>query len=119
MDAQSGLRDKNVLIVGGTSGTGQAAAMQGRDAGAKVAVVGFERDHTRQVASQYGFEGWSDAGVFRSETIAEAAAGLLNVNLRRHTARFSAMADVSGRTGNFRRRAELAPTVSNRRSENG
>jgi hypothetical protein len=44
---------------------------------------------------------------------------LLNVNLRRHTARFSAMADVSGRTGNFRRRAELAPTVSNRRSENG
>ncbi|MGM4902077.1 SDR family oxidoreductase [Tardiphaga sp. 866_E4_N2_1] len=78
--SQSALRDKNVLIFGGTSGIGLAAAIQAKDAGAKVTVVGFEPDRARQVASQYGFEGWRAADVTRSETIAEALAGIDRVD---------------------------------------
>jgi NAD(P)-dependent dehydrogenase (short-subunit alcohol dehydrogenase family) len=78
--SQSALRDTNVLSFGGTSGIGLAAAIQAKDAGAKVTVVGFEPDRARQVASQYGFEGWRAADVTRSETIAEALAGIDRVD---------------------------------------
>ncbi len=77
---QSVLRDKNVLIFGGTSGMGLASAIQAKDAGAKVTVVGFEPDRARRVASQYGFEGWCAADVTRGETIAEAIAGVDRVD---------------------------------------
>jgi NAD(P)-dependent dehydrogenase (short-subunit alcohol dehydrogenase family) len=77
---QSVLQDKNVLIFGGTSGIGLAAAKQAKDAGAQVTVVGLKPERARQIASEYGFDGWRATDVTRSETIAEALTGIGQVD---------------------------------------
>ena len=51
------LEGRTVVIFGGTSGIGLAAAIQAKAAGAKVIVIGFERT-ARQVATENGFGGW-------------------------------------------------------------
>lgn len=66
------LKGKTALIFGGTSGIGLSAAIQAKAAGAKIIVVGFERDRAQQVAAENGFEGWRAADVTRSATISEA-----------------------------------------------
>jgi NAD(P)-dependent dehydrogenase (short-subunit alcohol dehydrogenase family) len=68
------LDGKTVLVFGGTSGIGLAAALQAKAIGANVIVVGFERDRAAQAAAEHGFDGWRVADVTRSETIVAALA---------------------------------------------
>jgi len=74
------LEGRTVLIVGGTSGIGLATAIQAKAAGAKVIVIGLERDRAREIASQYGFDDWRAADVKRSETIYEALSDIPRVD---------------------------------------
>ncbi|MGI3901440.1 MAG: SDR family oxidoreductase [Janthinobacterium lividum] len=74
------LRDRTVVIFGGTSGIGLAAATQAKAAGAKVIVIGFERDRAERVATEHGFAGWRSADVTRGETIVAALADLPRVD---------------------------------------
>jgi NADPH:quinone reductase-like Zn-dependent oxidoreductase len=69
---QVALEGRAVVIVGSTSGIGLAAATQAKAAGAKVIVIGLERDRARQVAAENGFDGGRAADVTRPETIQEA-----------------------------------------------
>lgn len=68
----AGLAGRTVVIFGGTSGIGLAAAVQAKAAGAKVVVIGFERDRTERVAAENGFDGSRAADVTRGETVHEA-----------------------------------------------
>jgi NAD(P)-dependent dehydrogenase (short-subunit alcohol dehydrogenase family) len=74
------LQGRSIVIFGGTSGIGLSAAIQAKAAGARVTVIGFERDRAAQVAAEHGFEGWRVADVTRSETIQEALAGIPRVD---------------------------------------
>jgi NAD(P)-dependent dehydrogenase (short-subunit alcohol dehydrogenase family) len=74
------LEGRTVVIFGGTSGIGLAAAIQAKAAGAKVIVIGLERDRAQQVAAENGFDGWRAADVTRSETIYEALADIPRVD---------------------------------------
>ena len=74
------LEGRTVVIFGGTSGIGLAAAIQAKAAGAKVIVIGFERDRAQQSAAEHGFDGWRAADVTRSETIYEALADIPRVD---------------------------------------
>lgn len=74
------LAGRTVVLFGGTSGIGLAAATQARAAGAEVIVIGFERERAEQVASRYGFSGWRAADVTRPATIEEALAGIPRVD---------------------------------------
>jgi NAD(P)-dependent dehydrogenase (short-subunit alcohol dehydrogenase family) len=66
------LEGRTVVIFGGTSGIGLAAAIQAKAAGAEVIVIGFERDRAQRVAADNGFDGWRAADVTREETVHEA-----------------------------------------------
>lgn len=57
------LKDKRVLIVGGTSGIGLAAAIEAKAAGARVTVLGSDHERSRIVAAEHGFDGWRAADV--------------------------------------------------------
>jgi NAD(P)-dependent dehydrogenase (short-subunit alcohol dehydrogenase family) len=57
------LEGKTVVIVGGTSGIGLAAATQAKAAGAHVIVVGRNAASTEEVATKHGFDGWRAADV--------------------------------------------------------
>jgi NAD(P)-dependent dehydrogenase (short-subunit alcohol dehydrogenase family) len=74
------LEGRTVVIFGGTSGIGLAAAIQAKAAGAKVIVIGFERDRAQRVAAENGFDGWRAADVTRSETIDAALADIPHVD---------------------------------------
>lgn len=69
-----------IVIFGGTSGIGLSTAIQAKAAGAKVIVIGFERDRAEQVASENGFAGWRAADVTRGETISEALVDIPHVD---------------------------------------
>jgi NAD(P)-dependent dehydrogenase (short-subunit alcohol dehydrogenase family) len=69
---QGHLKDRTVVIVGGTSGIGLAAAIQAKASGAEVIVIGFERDGAEKAAKDHGFKGWRAADVTKSETIYKA-----------------------------------------------
>lgn len=60
---QSVLAGKNVLVFGGTSGIGLEAALQAKDAGAQVIVVGRTAASAKQAAARHGFAGWRAADV--------------------------------------------------------
>ncbi|MFM0052276.1 SDR family oxidoreductase [Caballeronia grimmiae] len=60
---QSVLAGKNVLVFGGTSGIGLEAALQAKDAGAQVIVVGRTAASAEQAAAHHGFAGWRAADV--------------------------------------------------------
>lgn len=75
-----GLRDRTVLIFGGTSGIGLAAARQAKTAGAKVVVVGFDRAGAERVAAENDFAGWRSADVTKPDTITEALATIPQVD---------------------------------------
>ena len=78
--SHSTLRDRTAVIVGGTSGIGLAAAIQAKAAGAKVIVIGFNREGAESVAAENGFAGWRAADVTRSETITAAFADIPHVD---------------------------------------
>ncbi|UWU24242.1 SDR family oxidoreductase (plasmid) [Rhizobium sp. CB3060] len=74
------LAGEHVLIIGGTSGIGLAAARQAKQSGARVTVVGTDRDRSRNVAVENGFEGWRATDVTDSETIYAALADVGQVD---------------------------------------
>lgn len=45
------LAGRTVVIFGGTSGIGLSAAIQAKDAGAKVIVIGFERERAERIGA--------------------------------------------------------------------
>ena len=63
---------RTVLIIGGTSGIGLAAAVQAKAAGAEVVVLGSDRGRAERAAVENGFDGWRAADITRSEAIHEA-----------------------------------------------
>jgi NAD(P)-dependent dehydrogenase (short-subunit alcohol dehydrogenase family) len=78
--AGSSLQDKSVLIIGGTSGIGLAAAIQAKAAGARVTVVGSNRQRAQQAATEHGLDGWRAADVSRPEEIEAALADIPHVD---------------------------------------
>jgi NADPH:quinone reductase-like Zn-dependent oxidoreductase len=74
------LEGRTVVIFGGTSGIGVATAIQAKAAGAKIIVIGRERDRAQQAATENGFDGWHAADVTRNETIYEALANIPHVD---------------------------------------
>lgn len=74
------LKDRSVVIFGGTSGIGLAAAQQANAAGASVTVIGFDAAGAERVAIENGFAGWRAADVTKPETIATALAGIDHVD---------------------------------------
>jgi NAD(P)-dependent dehydrogenase (short-subunit alcohol dehydrogenase family) len=73
------LRGKSILVFGGTSGIGLAAARQARAAGADVTVVGTNSERARGVAQDHGF-GWRTADVTQAESIERALADVGTVD---------------------------------------
>jgi NAD(P)-dependent dehydrogenase (short-subunit alcohol dehydrogenase family) len=69
---QGQLDGRTVVIVGGTSGIGLSAGIQAKAAGAKVIVVGFDRNRAASVAAEHGFEGWRAADVTKPDTLRAA-----------------------------------------------
>ena len=80
MQTASTLRDRTVVIFGGTSGIGLAAAIQAKAAGAKVIVVGFNPEGAERVATENVLDGWRAADVTKAETIAAALADIPHVD---------------------------------------
>lgn len=70
--AVDSLAGSHVLIVGGTSGMGLAAARRATALGAHVTVLGNDAERAAKVASEHGLAGWRSADVTRPETIAAA-----------------------------------------------
>jgi NAD(P)-dependent dehydrogenase (short-subunit alcohol dehydrogenase family) len=69
-----------VLIVGGTSGMGLAAARQATALGARVTVVGSDAARAADVATGHGLSGWRSADVTKPETIVAALADVPHVD---------------------------------------
>jgi NAD(P)-dependent dehydrogenase (short-subunit alcohol dehydrogenase family) len=63
------LGGRTVLIVGGTSGIGLAAAIQAKASGAKVVILGSDGDRTGRAAEEHGFAGWRAADVTQPDAI--------------------------------------------------
>lgn len=80
LDPSATLRGKDVLVFGGTSGIGLSAAIQARQAGARVTVVGFDAARTPQVAAEHGFDGWRVADVTKPEQLQAALADIGHVD---------------------------------------
>ena len=76
----STLQNRTVVIFGGTSGIGLAAARQAKDAGAEVIVVGSNPEGAKRVAAENGFASWCAADVTRPETVAAALADIPHVD---------------------------------------
>lgn len=62
------LKDRVVVVFGGTSGIGLSAAVQAKAAGAQVIVIGNDRARAQAAAEQHGFA-WRTADVTHSEAI--------------------------------------------------
>lgn len=65
------LRDRVVVVFGGTSGIGLSAAIQAKSAGAQVIVIGNDETRARAAAEEHGFA-WRTADVTEPDTIALA-----------------------------------------------
>lgn len=76
----SNLQDQTVVIFGGTSGIGLAAAIQAKAAGAAVIVIGSNAERARQASEAHGLAGWRAADVTRSETIYAAVSDIAHVD---------------------------------------
>lgn len=74
------LKGKRVLIVGGTSGIGLAAAIQAKGAGARVTVLGSDHERSRTAAAEHGFDGWRAADVTSPEAIQMALSDIGHVD---------------------------------------
>ena len=76
----SSLADQNVIIFGGTSGIGLAAAIQATAAGANTIVIGSNAERARHAAEEHGLAGWRAADVTRSDTLYEAVSDIDHVD---------------------------------------
>ncbi|WP_197725709.1 SDR family oxidoreductase [Rhizobium leguminosarum] len=76
----STLSGKSVVIFGGTSGIGLAAATQASAAGARVIVIGSDKERAERAATENGLHGWRAADVTKSETIFAALEDLERVD---------------------------------------
>ena len=74
------LQGQTVVLFGGTSGIGLAAAIQAKAASAKVIVIGSNAERAQQAATANGLDGWRAADVTRSETITTALADIAQVD---------------------------------------
>jgi NAD(P)-dependent dehydrogenase (short-subunit alcohol dehydrogenase family) len=74
------LDGKVVLIVGGSSGIGLSAAIQAKEAGAQVIIVGSNSERTEKVATENGFKGWRAADVARPNDIQSALKDIQHVD---------------------------------------
>jgi NAD(P)-dependent dehydrogenase (short-subunit alcohol dehydrogenase family) len=74
------LEASTVVVFGGTSGIGLSAALQAKSAGAKVIVIGTNKERAAEAAAKYEFAGWRVADVTRSETIGVALEGIERVD---------------------------------------
>lgn len=74
------LKNRSVVIFGGTSGIGLSAAQQAKALGANVVVVGFDRANAERVAGENGFAGWRAADVIKPQTISSALADIPHVD---------------------------------------
>ncbi|SHH61182.1 NAD(P)-dependent dehydrogenase, short-chain alcohol dehydrogenase family [Chryseobacterium oranimense] len=73
------LKDKHVMIVGGSSGIGLATAKQAKAEGAIVTIVGFNPDQTERIAKENEFE-WRAADITKQETIKVALSDVRQVD---------------------------------------
>jgi NAD(P)-dependent dehydrogenase (short-subunit alcohol dehydrogenase family) len=67
--SSASLRDRVVVVFGGTSGIGLSAAVQAKAAGARVIIIGNDAARAEQAAKENGFDQWRIADVTKSETI--------------------------------------------------
>ncbi|WP_029354746.1 SDR family oxidoreductase [Bosea sp. 117] len=74
------LQNRSVVIFGGTSGIGLAAAKQAKEAGARVTVIGFDAAGAQRVANENGFSGWRTADVTKPDTIGVALVDIARVD---------------------------------------
>jgi NAD(P)-dependent dehydrogenase (short-subunit alcohol dehydrogenase family) len=74
------LQGQRVVILGGTSGIGLAAAVQAKAAGASVVVIGSNAERARRAAEDNQFEGWRAADVTRREDLEAALVDIGAVN---------------------------------------
>jgi NAD(P)-dependent dehydrogenase (short-subunit alcohol dehydrogenase family) len=74
------LQNRTVVIIGGTSGIGLSAAIQAKEAGARVVVIGGDRDRAAQVATEHGFAGWRAADVTNGQAVEAALANIPHVD---------------------------------------
>ncbi|MCI0993691.1 SDR family oxidoreductase [Pseudomonas corrugata] len=72
----SNLTGRTVVIFGGTSGIGLAAAIQAKAAGAKVLVIGSDAARAEQASKEHGLDGWRGADVTRREAVEAALADI-------------------------------------------
>lgn len=76
----SSLTDKTVVIFGGTSGNGLAAAVQAKAVGARVIVIGSNAARAEQAAIEHGLDGWRAADVTDSQAVETALADIPQVD---------------------------------------
>lgn len=74
------LAERVVVVVGGTSGIGLAAAIQAKQAGARVVVIGSDRQRASEAASAHGLDGFRAADVTKPDEIASALADIPHVD---------------------------------------
>lgn len=70
------LDGRTVLIVGGTSGIGLAAAVQAKAFGAQVIIMGADAERAGRVAEEHGFAAWRAADVTQPDAIEAALADI-------------------------------------------
>ncbi|GGH03412.1 SDR family oxidoreductase [Pedobacter zeae] len=73
------LKDKHVMIVGGSSGIGLATAKQAKAVGATVTIIGFNPGNTERIANENGFK-WKAADITKQETIEAALSDVQQVD---------------------------------------
>ncbi|MDG9924510.1 MULTISPECIES: SDR family oxidoreductase [unclassified Pseudomonas] len=76
----SNLHGRTVVIFGGTSGIGLAAAIQAKAAGAHVTVIGSDATRAEQAARNHGLDAWRAADVTDSQAIYAALADMPHVD---------------------------------------
>ncbi|WP_350448477.1 SDR family oxidoreductase [Pseudomonas solani] len=76
----SNLHGRTVVIFGGTSGIGLAAAIQAKAAGARVTVIGSDATRAERAARDNGLDAWRAADVTDSDAIHAALADIPNVD---------------------------------------
>ncbi|MEO4046045.1 SDR family oxidoreductase [Pseudomonas sp. CAU 1711] len=74
------LHGRTVVIFGGTSGIGLAAAIQAKAAGAQVTVIGSDASRAEQAARDNGLDAWRAADVTDSQAIHAALADIPQVD---------------------------------------
>ena len=74
------LKDRVVVIFGGTSGIGLSVAMQAKAAGAKVVVIGMDPDKAHKKASEHGFHGWRAVDATNGDAVKAALADIPHVD---------------------------------------